>query len=53
MRVLTYNPNLWRTTIETDVLRVTDHINGAWEAKDVESSYMTILTAPHEAARLG
>ena len=50
MRVLPYNPNLWRSTIETDVLKITDHINGAWENKDSGHSYMNILTAPHQVA---
>ncbi|HEX4145124.1 MAG TPA: hypothetical protein VHY91_16575 [Pirellulales bacterium] len=49
MRVLPYNPNLWRSTVETDVLKITDHINGAWESKDSGHSYMNILTAPHQA----
>jgi hypothetical protein len=48
MRVLPYNPNLWRSTIETDVLKITDHINGAWESGDSGHSYMNILTAPHQ-----
>jgi hypothetical protein len=48
MRVLPYNPNLWRSTVETDVLKITDHINGAWESKDSGNSYMNILTAPHQ-----
>jgi hypothetical protein len=51
MRVLSYNPNLWRSTVETDVLRVTDHINGAWETKESGHSYMSILTSPDQAAR--
>jgi hypothetical protein len=47
MRVLSYNPNLWRSTIETDVLRITDHIKGAWDNSDSGHSYMNILTSPY------
>jgi hypothetical protein len=50
MRVLPYNPNLWRSTIETDVLKITDHINGAWETKDSGHSYMNILTSPQHVS---
>jgi hypothetical protein len=49
MRVLTYSPNLWRSTVETDVLKITEHINGAWENRESGYSYMNILTAPHTA----
>ena len=51
MRVLAYNPNLWRSTIETDVLRITEHINGAWENRESGYSYMSILTAPHATGK--
>jgi hypothetical protein len=51
MRVLPYNPNLWRSTIETDVLRMAEHINGAWENRESGYTYMNILTAPHEVGK--
>jgi hypothetical protein len=53
MRVLSYSPNLWPSTTEMDVLKITDHINGAWETRDSPNSYMNILTAPHEATKYG
>lgn len=44
MRVLPYSPNLWPTTVEKDVPRLTDHIKGAWDNRSTERSYMQILT---------
>ncbi len=52
MRVLSYSPNLWASTLKTDVLKLTEHINGAWDAKDSGNSYMSILTSPHLAGRV-
>jgi len=48
MRVLPYSLNLWRTTIETDVLKVTDHINGTWDKRNSGYTYMDILTSAKE-----
>ncbi len=44
MRVLPYNPNLWPTSVEKDVPRLTDHIKGAWDNRSTERTYMQILT---------
>ncbi len=44
MRVLLYSPNLWRTTVEKDVPRLTDHIKGTWDNSSTERTYMQILT---------
>ena len=44
MRVLPYSSNLWPTTVEKDVPRLTDHIKGAWDNRSTERSYMQILT---------
>jgi hypothetical protein len=44
MRVSPYSHNLWRTTVEKDVLRLTDHIKGSWDNRSTERSYMQILT---------
>jgi len=44
MRVSPYSQNLWRTTVEKDVVRLTDHIKGAWDNRSTERSYMQILT---------
>lgn len=44
MRVSPYNQNLWSTTVEKDILRLTDHIKGAWDNRSTERSYIQILT---------
>ncbi len=44
MRVSPYSQNLWRTTIERDVPKLTEHIKGAWDNRSTERSYMQILT---------
>jgi hypothetical protein len=46
MRVFDYDPCLWKTTIETDIPKLTDHIKAAWENPDKSPSYMQILTSP-------
>jgi hypothetical protein len=43
LRVYTYSKNLWASTIERDLPKLTDHIKGAWETRGSESSYMKIL----------
>lgn len=49
MRVSPYNPNLWPTTVEKDVQRLTDHIKGAWDNRGTDRSYMQILTGQARA----
>jgi hypothetical protein len=44
MRVLPYSPNLWPTTVEKDVPRMTEHIKGAWDNRSTERTYLQILT---------
>lgn len=44
MRVFPYSPNLWPTTVEKDVPRLTDHIKGSWDNRSTERTYMQILT---------
>jgi len=44
MRVLPYSPNLWPTTVEKDVPRMTEHIKGAWANRSTERTYLQILT---------
>jgi hypothetical protein len=43
MRMCEYDPRLWKTTIETDITTMADHVKGAWENKDKNPSYMGIL----------
>jgi hypothetical protein len=44
MRVSSYSQNLWRSTVEKDVPRLTEHIKGAWDNRSTERSYLQILT---------
>lgn len=43
LRVFEYNANLWKSTIDKDLLDLTEHIKGAWENRDSQQSYMKIL----------
>lgn len=44
MRVLSYSPNLWPTTVDTDRPQLADHIKTAWDNRDTHANYMQILT---------
>jgi hypothetical protein len=44
LRVFSYNPNLWATTVQTDRPRLADHIKATWDNKTVNRSYIQILT---------
>lgn len=44
MRVASYSPNLWASTIATDLPRLRDHIKAAWDNRTTGKSYMQILT---------
>jgi len=43
LRVLDYDSNLWRSTLEGDIPRLVAHIRGSWENREIASSYMQIL----------
>jgi nucleoside 2-deoxyribosyltransferase len=43
LRVYTYSPNLWATTVERDRPRLADHIKATWDNRTVNRSYMQIL----------
>ncbi|HEY2945360.1 MAG TPA: hypothetical protein VGN09_23195 [Vicinamibacteria bacterium] len=43
MRVVEYQPNLWRSTIETDIPELTKHFKAAWDNRSKDQSYMKIL----------
>jgi hypothetical protein len=44
MRVASYSPNLWASSIATDLPRLRDHIKAAWDNRGTVRSYMQILT---------
>lgn len=43
LRVLDYEQHLWKSTIETDIPRLTAHIKGTWDSRESNKSYMQIL----------
>ena len=43
LRVLDYDPRLWKSTLEADLSRMQTHIKGSWENRDSGTSYMGIL----------
>tara|TARA_R100001143_G_C3360441_1_gene135115 strand:- start:3496 stop:4584 length:1089 start_codon:yes stop_codon:yes gene_type:complete len=45
LRVYSYSPNLWKSTLDEDVPNLTAHIKGAWENRDKDRSYLNILKA--------
>ena len=44
MRVLDYSPNLWPTTVENDLPKLSKHIKAAWDNRTTGKNYMQILT---------
>ena len=48
LRVFEYDPNLWATTIERDLPKLTEHIRATWDKRDSNPTYMKILkTTPN------
>lgn len=43
LRVIDYDPNLWKSTIEYDIPRLANHIKGSWDNRDKNKTYMQIL----------
>lgn len=43
LRVMEYSPNLWRSTLESDIPKLTAHIKGAWENRKNTKSYLQLL----------
>jgi hypothetical protein len=43
LRVVEYDPNLWKSTLEEDIPKLASHIKGSWENREANPSYMQIL----------
>jgi hypothetical protein len=43
LRVEDYSPNMWPSTVERDVPRITEHIRATWENRDSAVTFMKIL----------
>jgi len=44
LRVLEYKPNLWPSTVEKDLPKLSEHIKASWENKENINSFMKILS---------
>lgn len=44
MRVLSYSPNLWTSTVEHDLPKLSKHFKAAWDNRTTGKNYMQILT---------
>lgn len=52
LRVAEYNPNLWSSTVERDVPRLTEHIKATWENRDSVDTFMKILRRQTPSAQI-
>ncbi|GAB2493563.1 hypothetical protein [Arenimonas alkanexedens] len=43
LRVYEYSPNLWHSTIESDLPKIAEHIKAAWDGRDTSQTYMRLL----------
>lgn len=43
LRVAEYDPNLWSSTIESDIPKISDHIKATWDNRDTSPTFMEIL----------
>jgi nucleoside 2-deoxyribosyltransferase len=50
IRVFEYQATLWKSSIESDLPGLTDHIRGTWEKRENTTSYMEILLKQSEVA---
>lgn len=52
IRIEDYSPNLWSTTVKSDVEKIADHIKATWDNRDTMRPYMEILTGKARAGSL-
>lgn len=43
LRVFEYNPNLWQSSLKTDIPRLEGKIRATWEERGNQRSYISIL----------
>ncbi|NTU49695.1 MAG: hypothetical protein HGA87_02160 [Desulfobulbaceae bacterium] len=43
MKYFEYNPNLWKSTLKTDVPKLTEFINESWDHRKTSQTYYHIL----------
>jgi hypothetical protein len=47
LRVYEYSPNLWKSTLESDIPKLCAHIKGTWDGRKTGKSYLQILKEQH------
>ncbi|HEY7174964.1 MAG TPA: hypothetical protein VH442_08605, partial [Micromonosporaceae bacterium] len=45
LRVESYNPNIWPSTVEKDITKIREHILAGWENRGDAKTYMQILNS--------
>jgi nucleoside 2-deoxyribosyltransferase len=48
VRVEEYNPCLWPSTVEADIPKIAEHIEGTWNNRNDSQTYMKILRSKRE-----
>jgi hypothetical protein len=43
LRVEEYNPNLWPSTVQTDIPKIMEHVKVTWDRKGLDRTFMGIL----------
>ena len=43
LRVASYNPSLWKSSLEIDVPKIAAHVRGAWEARENPQTWLSML----------
>lgn len=43
LRVFEYSPNLWKSTLESDIPKLKAHIKATWDARKTSKSYLQLL----------
>jgi hypothetical protein len=43
LRVVDYNPNLWKSTVEKDLPKITEHVKATWDSRGKVKTFMQIL----------
>jgi hypothetical protein len=51
MRVFSYSPKLWSSTIERDLPKLSEHVKVAWDNRTTDWTYMQILTGVQPAVK--
>jgi hypothetical protein len=50
IRIEDYNPNVWPTTVDQDISKMSDHIKATWDNRDTMRPYMEILSGRVQSA---